>query len=66
MTTTWYWCLTHGRPESGEARDDLENALGPYASEDEARRWREKVEERNEAWQEEDDRWADDDLDEDD
>lgn len=61
--TEWYWCLTHNRAEDGANRDDVENALGPYNSEEEARHWRERVEARNEAWQIDDDRWAGDDHD---
>lgn len=53
----WYWCLTHGRVESAEDRDDIENALGPYPSEEAARNWKETVEARNEAWAAEDERW---------
>lgn len=62
----WYWCLTHDRPEPEDERDDVENSLGPYPTEEGARNWREKVEARNEAWEEEDDRWAGADGDDDD
>lgn len=59
----WYWCLTHDRVEHENERDDIENSLGPYPSEDDARNWRDLVEARNEAWAEEDERWEDDDAD---
>jgi hypothetical protein len=61
----WYWCLTHERVESAEERDDLENTLGPYATEEAARNWRDTVESRNDAWDEEDKRWRGDDEDDD-
>jgi hypothetical protein len=64
----WYWCLTHGRVEPAEERDDPENALGPYASEADARDWKRINEERaakwkadDEAWNGDDDGWGDED-----
>ena len=62
----WYWCLTHERAETDDERDDLENSLGPYPTEVEARHWRDRVEARNEAWEEQDRRWRGEDDDEDD
>jgi len=35
--------------------------LGPYDSRDEAEHWRERVEQRNAAWEAEDRRWEGDD-----
>lgn len=51
---TWYWCLRHARvePADGCAAADR---MGPYASTQEARNWRERVRARNEAWDAEDD-----------
>lgn len=53
----WWWCLVHGRAESAP---DVTGAdrLGPYGSEAEAARALERVERRNEAW-EDDPRWRD-------
>lgn len=49
-TSTWYWCLRHDRPErSGEACG-AEDRLGPYPSEEAARRWQDRVDARNDAW----------------
>ena len=50
MSDTEYWfCLTH---HAVEGADGCRNAdrLGPYASAEEASRALEKVEERNESW----------------
>ncbi|MCU1499878.1 MAG: hypothetical protein JWM47_3831 [Acidimicrobiales bacterium] len=57
IETQWYWCLTHARPEPADQRDDPDNALGPYPSEDAARNWKAITEARNEAWDEKDERW---------
>jgi hypothetical protein len=52
----YYYCLTHHEVERG-ARCRADNRLGPYATEDEARRWRERHEGREETWEAEDERW---------
>lgn len=59
MTDTEYWyCLTHNRVEGPDGcRDD--ERLGPYATEAEAARALEKVQERNEEW-DNDPKWNDD------
>lgn len=66
QTTRWYWCLTHERVESDDERDHPENALGPYDTPEQARNWKERVEDRAEAWDEQDEAWegSDDDADE--
>ena len=56
-TTQWFWCLTHQQVEAGDQRDDPDNALGPYPTEDAARNWKATSEARNEAWDDEDERW---------
>ncbi|MCB1031910.1 MAG: hypothetical protein KDA95_11265 [Acidimicrobiales bacterium] len=53
----WYWCLTHQRAESAEQRDDPDNALGPYASPEDARDWKRLSEERELKWKVEDEAW---------
>ena len=53
----WYWCLTHERPEIAADRDDPDNALGPYPTEDDARNWKQRNEERTEAWKAQDEAW---------
>lgn len=63
--TSWYWCLTHARVEAADDRDDVDNALGPYESEDAARNWRETNEARAERWKAEDKAWRGDEDDDD-
>ena len=53
----WYWCLTHERPEAVSERDDPDNSLGPYATEDEARNWKQRNEDRAAAWKAQDLEW---------
>ncbi len=64
----WYWCFTHQRVEADSERDDPENALGPYATAEEAANWRAQVADRNEHWTADakawDEGWIDDDQDE--
>jgi hypothetical protein len=49
----WYYCFKH---EKVEQRDDCDqmDRMGPYPSRDDAEHWRERVAERNEAWDAED------------
>jgi hypothetical protein len=56
MSEQWWWCLTHGRAEREPDRPSAD-LLGPYASEEDARAWRERNEARNERWDREDDAW---------
>jgi hypothetical protein len=53
----WYWCLDHNRVEEASEACRPDRCMGPYETREEARNWREKVEARNEAWDEEDRRW---------
>ena len=55
----WFWCMKHNTVEPVEGCAER-HRLGPYASEQEAARALDKVEERNEAW-DNDPRWADED-----
>jgi hypothetical protein len=58
-SATEYWfCLTHHRVEGPEGCRNAER-LGPYATEAEAARALDKVEERNEQW-DNDPKWNDD------
>lgn len=54
--TEYWWCLTHDRVEHGSLCK-ADNRLGPYASEADARAWRERHETREDAWDEQDKRW---------
>lgn len=60
MAAEWYWCLEHKRAEPADEACAADRRFGPYGSEEEAVRWRERVEARNEAWDEEDRRWEGD------
>jgi hypothetical protein len=52
----YYWCMQHGTVEEGNVCRAA-TRLGPYETPEAARRWRERVEDRNEAWEAEDERW---------
>lgn len=54
---TWYWCQKHDRPEEGPQACRTMDRLGPYPTEEAARRWRETAEQRNEAWEAADEAW---------
>jgi hypothetical protein len=53
----WYWDLRRGRAVPAGERGAADHVLGPYASRDAAERWRDRVEGRNEAWDDDDERW---------
>jgi hypothetical protein len=55
--TDYYWCLTHEKVEPDADRCASANALGPYATADEAAHALDRVAQRNDAWDEEDKRW---------
>lgn len=50
----WFWCLRHGRAEPASEVCRAKDRMGPYRSKSEAEHWRERVEERNAAWDAED------------
>ncbi|MHB1931257.1 MAG: hypothetical protein ACYCUG_17845, partial [Acidimicrobiales bacterium] len=50
----WFYCFKHHKVETRtECR--RQDRMGPYATREAAEHWRERVEERNEAWEAEDD-----------
>lgn len=53
----WYWDLNRHRVVSSDERGPADNTLGPYDSPGEAANWKQKVEQRNEAWEEADEEW---------
>ncbi|MGH3680528.1 MAG: hypothetical protein ACRDT2_09800 [Natronosporangium sp.] len=53
----YYWCLRHGRVESGDNVCAARHRLGPFGTPAEAERALERARERNQAWDEEDARW---------
>ncbi len=56
----WFWCLRHQKPEHAGQACEAEQRLGPYPTEGEARAWKDKVEARNDEWDNEDRRWEGD------
>jgi hypothetical protein len=59
----WYWDLVREIAVPASERGFADHMLGPYPSRHEAEHWRERVEERNEEWDEADEAWRDDDDD---
>lgn len=57
-STKYYWCTRHHRVETDTEVCPARHVLGPYGSADEAKRALHRVQERNEAWDAEDARWA--------
>jgi len=53
----FYWCVKHSRVESGDDVCPGGDRLGPYATESEAQQALQRVRERNEEWEAEDERW---------
>lgn len=54
---TWYWCLAHEQVEPADSGCANDQRMGPYPSPEAAAHWKDKVEQRNQAWEEEDERW---------
>jgi hypothetical protein len=50
----WYYCFKHQKVET---RDEcnLMDRMGPYPTRDAAEHWRDRVEKRNQAWEDDDD-----------
>ena len=53
-TGEWYYCFKHGKVET---RDDCRqmDRMGPYPTKEAAENWRQRVDQRNEAWVDDDD-----------
>ena len=56
-TDEWYWDLRRGVAVPAAERGSSDDMLGPYPSKYEAENWKAKVEERNEAWDHDDEEW---------
>ncbi|MEO1059419.1 MAG: hypothetical protein AAFY28_21135 [Actinomycetota bacterium] len=54
----WYWDLSRGTAVRASERGPGAQTMGPYTSRAEAERWQERVDDRNEAWEEADEDWA--------
>ncbi|EIV91879.1 hypothetical protein [Frankia sp. QA3] len=55
--TGWWWCLDHGRAENPPDAPG-HRRLGPYDTAEQAAHWRQRLDDRNEEWDESDRRWA--------
>ncbi len=55
--TGWWWCMDHGRPENPPDAPG-HRRLGPYDSAEQATNWRQRLDNRNEQWDEEDRQWS--------
>ncbi len=60
---TWYWCMKHSQVERGaDSTCPPDDRLGPYESEEAAKNWRQRVDARNEKWEDDDKKWSGDDT----
>lgn len=55
--TEWYWDLSKKVAVPARERGPSMRVLGPYPSKTAAEHWREIVDDRNEAWDADDERW---------
>jgi hypothetical protein len=55
---SYYWCLRHHRVETDADKCPAKFVLGPYPSAADAENALQTVQDRNEAWEAEDARWA--------
>ncbi|MER7169431.1 hypothetical protein [Micromonospora sp. NPDC000207] len=55
---SYFWCTRHHRVETGEDTCPARHVLGPYSSAADAENALQNVQDRNEAWEAEDARWA--------
>ena len=53
----WYWDLRRKVAVPASERGAYDHFLGPYTSRAEAEHWQERVEERNDRWEEDDEAW---------
>ena len=53
----WYWDLRLARAVPASERGAADHVLGPYPTREAAEHWRDRVDTRNEAWDEDDERW---------
>ncbi len=61
----WYWDMRRKIAVRADERGPWEDMLGPYPSKHDAEHWRERVEERNEEWDSDDEDWERGETDED-
>lgn len=56
-STEWYWDLQQQRAVPAEERGNADHMLGPYPTRGEAENWKSRVEQRNDAWEQDDEEW---------
>ena len=56
-SSEWYWDLRRGVAVPASERGPGDDMLGPYPTKHAAENWKAKVEERNEAWEHDDEEW---------
>lgn len=56
-TTGWYWDLEREMAVPAEERGPGDHMLGPYRTKGEAENWKQRAEERNDAWDADDEEW---------
>jgi hypothetical protein len=57
--TEWYYCLTHKAVETKDGCRAIDR-FGPYPTREDAAQALQKVEERNEEWDAQDEEWEED------
>lgn len=57
MATEWYWDLRRKRAVTADERGPGDDTLGPYPSRAAAENWKQRVDARNEAWEDADEDW---------
>ena len=57
MNEEWYWDLHRNAAVPASERGAGDHMLGPYPTRHDAENWKAKSEERNEAWEDDDEAW---------
>ena len=60
MADEWYWSLAEQRALHVSEKGPADQVLGPYPSKEAAEHWRDRVDQRNEAWDDDDADWRGD------
>lgn len=55
--TEWYWDLEKNMAVPASERGRGDHMLGPYNTKGEAENWKIKVDDRNQSWDDDDERW---------
>lgn len=55
--TEWYWDLERELAVPADERGPGDRVLGPYRTRGEAENWKQTVEQRNDAWEADDEEW---------